>query len=144
MNSEMNHHAEVNQTPAPRPRSGPRVLYVDDNPANVNLIRAVLSFRPGIELISAPTGDEGLTLARGERPDLVLLDLNLPDMQGDEVLGYLLRDPATATIPTVVVSAENDGRVARRLIDRGATAYITKPFEVQVLLDTLDQLLEES
>lgn len=126
---------------APTGERPPRVLYVDDNASNVKLLRAVMSFRPEIELLTAGAGYEGLEAARREIPDLVLLDLNLPDIRGDEVLDRLRADPLTAGIPTIMVTAEDDAEVARRLIERGAAGYIAKPFDMDLLLKTVDDLI---
>lgn len=117
------------------------VLYVEDNLANFKLIEQVLSRRPGISVIPAMQGSLGLQLARDHHPDLVLLDLHLPDMKGDEVLQRLLRDPMTASIPVVIASADATQRQVERLLRMGARAYLTKPIDVPRLLETVDELL---
>jgi len=118
------------------------VLYVEDNVANVELMTRILARRPGISLLSAPDGDRGLQLARGGGVDLVLLDLHLPGMHGDEVLRRLRADPATRGIPVVILSADATDGQARRLIASGASAYLTKPLEVASLLKLIDRTLE--
>jgi signal transduction histidine kinase/FixJ family two-component response regulator len=115
------------------------LLLIEDNLSNLKLIERILKARPGVGLLSAMQGGLGLELARQHRPDLILLDLHLPDIPGDEVLHRLRADPATREIPIVVVSADaTDGRI-RRLREAGATAYLTKPLDVAELLRLVDE-----
>jgi CheY-like chemotaxis protein len=119
------------------------VLYVEDNVSNQKLVERVLAHRPGIRLLTALQGSLGLELAQNHRPDLVLLDLHLPDGSGEEVLARLRDDPATSDIPIVVLSADaTRGRIAR-LLEEGADAYLTKPLDVQRFLEVLDEKLPE-
>jgi signal transduction histidine kinase/CheY-like chemotaxis protein len=114
------------------------LLLIEDNLSNLRLVERILKARPGVGLLSAMQGGLGLELARQHRPDLILLDLHLPDIPGDEVLHRLRADPATREIPIVVVSADaTEGRI-RRLREAGATAYLTKPLEVAELLELVD------
>jgi PAS domain S-box-containing protein len=115
------------------------VLYVEDNLSNLKLMERVLARRPGITLVSAMQGSLGVTLARDHRPDLILLDLNLPDMQGEEVLARLHADPATAEVPIVVITADATSGQRSRLVDAGASDFITKPFDVDRLLKIVDE-----
>jgi CheY-like chemotaxis protein len=118
-----------------------RVLYVEDNLANVQIIERFLQSRPGAELYTAMSGQLGLDLARQHQPDVILLDLHLPDLMGDEVFERLRADPTTATIPVVMVSADATAGSVRRMLARGARAYLTKPLdlsELSVLLDTFE------
>ena len=126
---------------APARASRGLVLYIEDNLANLKLIEQVLSRRPGISVIPAMQGGLGLQLARDHLPDLVLLDLHLPDIKGDEVLARLLREPMTASIPVVVASADATERQIERLVRMGARAYLTKPIDVRRLLDLVDEVL---
>jgi CheY-like chemotaxis protein len=84
------------------------------------------------------SGAEGLAAAAEHKPDLVLLDLHLTDMTGDQVLGRMLADPATADIPVAVLSADASPRVIRRLLKSGASAYLTKPLDLARLSELLD------
>jgi CheY-like chemotaxis protein len=118
-----------------RPR---RVLYVEDTLANIRLIEAILHARPQVELLPAMQGRLGLDLAREHLPDLILLDIHLPDLDGDEVLARLKADPLTRAIPTVILSAEAAETQRKRLLAAGAAAYLTKPIDVALLLETLD------
>ncbi len=120
---------------------GPLVLYVDDKPENVMLVRRILSRRPTVNLISAALGMEGLEAARSRRPDLILLDLELPDVPGREVLGLIREDPSIRDIPVVVVSAQAEAASVERLLAEGALAYFTMPYDVAKFLDVVDHLL---
>lgn len=118
------------------------VLYVEDNPANVRLVEHILAYRPGVELLVALHGHLALELAARHQPDLVLLDLHLPDMAGDEVLRRLLADPRTSGSHVVIVSADALPRQIERLLGAGAAGYLTKPLDVAHFLDVLDEILE--
>ncbi len=89
-------------------------------------------------------GGLGLQLARDHQPDLILLDLHLPDVEGVEVLSRLSREPATSSIPVIVASADAVPRQVERLLRMGARAYLTKPIDVRRLLDLVDELLGSS
>jgi CheY-like chemotaxis protein/nitrogen-specific signal transduction histidine kinase len=117
------------------------VLYIEDNPSNLRLVERILMQRPHVRLTSTPQGKIGLELARRHRPDLILLDLNLPDMHGHEVLKTLRGDETTAQIPVVVISADATQRQVQRLKEAGAQAYLTKPIAVDRFLQVLDETL---
>jgi len=117
------------------------VLYIEDNTSNTALVESALSLRPHIRFISAVQGQLGLELAREHQPDLVLLDLHLPDIPGEEVLRELRADERTARIPVVVISADATRATIQRLFSAGAAAFLTKPLDVQEFLDTLERLL---
>jgi signal transduction histidine kinase/ActR/RegA family two-component response regulator len=119
-------------------RPGTAIVHIEDNLSNVNLIEQVLSQRPGVELLAAMQGRLGLDLAREHRPMLILLDLNLPDMDGEDVLRRLRDDPRTSRIPVVIVSADASQRQVQRLLSTGASAYLTKPIDVHQLLKHVD------
>jgi signal transduction histidine kinase/CheY-like chemotaxis protein len=121
--------------------SAATVLYIEDNLPNLKVVEQALRFRPAIALLSAMQGTLGLDLARRHRPDLILLDLNLPDLPGDEVLARLRADERTRAIPVVIVSADATPGQVERLLAAGAHDYITKPLQVRRLLDLLDGLL---
>jgi signal transduction histidine kinase/CheY-like chemotaxis protein len=117
-----------------------RVLYIEDNPANVEVVSRFLKSRPGTQLSCESSGQAGLQAARRDRPDLILLDLHLEDLQGEQVLNALRASRATAGIPVVVLSAEAERGVIRRLLANGATAYLTKPLDLSELGDLVDSL----
>jgi PAS domain S-box-containing protein len=117
------------------------LLYVEDNLANLTLVESILASRPGWRTIPALQGRLGADLAREHEPDVVLLDLHLPDVQGDEVLRRLRADKRTARIPVVMISADATPRTIDRLRAEGADAYLTKPLDVDEFLSTIDRLL---
>jgi signal transduction histidine kinase/CheY-like chemotaxis protein len=120
----------------------PAVLHIEDNLSNIKLIERVLAQRPGINLIPAMQGRLGLELARQHQPILILLDLNLADVSGEDVLHLLRDDAATAQIPVAIVSADAMPRQVQRLLSVGASAYLTKPIDVRQLLDLVDSSLD--
>jgi signal transduction histidine kinase/CheY-like chemotaxis protein len=117
------------------------VLYIEDNPSNVRLMARVLERRPGVRLCHASDGQCGLTAARTQRPDLIFLDLHLPDMSGEEVLRRLSQDVELQRIPVAVLTADATADQSRRLKAAGACAYITKPLEITELLRLVDDRL---
>lgn len=132
---------DLGDVPYSRPRT---VLYVEDLAANVRLVESILERRPGTRLVPVGCGELAVDLAREHRPDLVLLDLHLPDLDGEEVLRRLRADPVTAHVPVVVFSADATHRQREGVLDAGATAYLTKPVSVRELLGALDSALGES
>ncbi len=125
--------AEMPRSTAPR-----TLLYIEDNLSNLRLVERILARRPEIKLIVAMQGSIGLELARQHQPDLVLLDLHLPDIQGDEILRQLRADPRTAQLPIVMVSADATPAQIERLRAAGATEYFTKPIDVRAFLTLVD------
>jgi PAS domain S-box-containing protein len=119
------------------------LLYIEDNLANLTLVETILDGRPDITLVPALQGRLGVDLARQHNPDLILLDLHLPDIPGDEVLARLRDDRATRRIPVVVISADATPRRIARLRQEGVFAYLTKPLDVDEFLDTVDAVLEQ-
>jgi PAS domain S-box-containing protein len=115
------------------------VLYIEDNLANVRLVQRILARRPGIETLTAMQASLGIELARIHHPDLILLDLNLPDMPGVEALRRLRADAVTANIPVVVISADATASQIARLTEEGAADYLPKPFDIQEFLAVIDQ-----
>jgi signal transduction histidine kinase/ActR/RegA family two-component response regulator len=118
-----------------------RLLYVEDTVANVRLIEEILRRRPSIRLLPAMLGQLGLELAREHRPHLVLLDMHLPDLDGEEVLAQLQADTSTRQIPVVILSADAK-RPREPLLAAGARAYLTKPIGVQRLLEVVDEFMD--
>ena len=122
--------------------SSDTVLLIEDNLSNVKLIEEVLVHRyPDLELLPVMQGLIGVELAREQRPMLILLDLNLPDVPGERVLAELRDDPRTARIPVVVISADATQRQIRRLMSSGAKAYLTKPIDVMELMRHVDDAI---
>jgi CheY-like chemotaxis protein len=110
------------------------IVYVEDNLANLRLMEQLALRRQGVTLIHAMQGRLGLELISSSRPGLILLDLHLPDMSGEEVLRRLQAETTTKDIPTVVVSADASPGQIRRILEMGAVGYLTKPFDVEELL----------
>jgi PAS domain S-box-containing protein len=129
--------ARAHEPPAP----GARVLCIEDNLSNLKLLEHLFSSWEGLTLIPAMQGSIGLELARQHAPDLILLDVHLPDMGGAEVLRKLKSDPSTAGIPVVVISADATGGQMRLMTSLGAQSYITKPLDVVLLTRTVESLL---
>lgn len=117
------------------------VLFVDDELANVRLMECIFRRRPEVRLLTAVRGSMGVQLAREHHPDLILLDLNLPDLSGDSVLRLLRADPATGEIPIIMISGDSVPEQMRRMLDLGASGYITKPFDIRELLGLVDERL---
>jgi CheY-like chemotaxis protein len=120
-----------------------KILYIEDNLANLTLVETILDSEPGILLVPALQGQLGLELAFEHRPDLILLDLHLPDIPGTEVLRRLQDDARTREIPVVVISADAMQGSVQKLLQSGARAYLTKPLEVDQFLDTVHRFLDE-
>jgi CheY-like chemotaxis protein len=119
------------------------VLYIEDNMSNLRLVERILGRRPGVRLISAMRPELGLELASEHHPDLVLLDLHLPDMPGEVVLRRLQANPRTAEIPVVILSADARSGLIQRLLEQGARAFLTKPLDVKEFLELLDAVAAE-
>ncbi len=117
------------------------VLYIEDNPANVELVKTLLARFPGVSLLIATHGQQGLALAALQKPDLILLDLNLPDISGADVLKRIMSDPSLCDTPVVVLSADATSSQIRRLTEMGAYAYLTKPLVIGELFGLLGKLL---
>ena len=120
------------------------VLYVEDDIVNFTLVERILDFRPAVTVMHAVQGQLGIELAEAYKPRLILLDLNLPDMHGSEVLRRLQQDAATADIPVVVLSADATPSQIERLLTAGAKNYLTKPFDIDPFLAVVDEFLDES
>jgi signal transduction histidine kinase/ActR/RegA family two-component response regulator len=127
--------------PSPDSRPSHKVLYIEDNLANVRLVERILARRPDIEVVPTMQGRLGLALAADLQPDLIILDLHLPDIDGSEVLKRLRLDPVTARIPVVMLTADATGHQIQRLTAQGAAAYLTKPLDVHELLAVVDDAI---
>jgi len=119
------------------------MLYVEDNPANLMLVEDLIGRRPDIRLISALDGIQGLDMALQFQPDLILMDINLPGINGIRVLEILRADPRTAGIPVVALSANAMPRDIERGLEAGFFRYLTKPIVISEFMSTLDQVLEQ-
>ena len=117
------------------------VLCIEDNDSNYRLIERTLAKRPEVNLISGKLGSSALPLAEKHLPDLILLDMHLPDLLGDEVLSTLKSHPTTAGIPVVVISADATPGTIEKMLRSGATAYLTKPLDISTLLEVVDKTI---
>lgn len=114
------------------------VLLVEQNLSSLEMVERVLSRRPGVTVLAAMHGRLGLDLARENRPDLVLLDAQLPDMSGAMMLERLEEDPVTAGIPVALLTTEGQDTQARRTLGRGVAGQVAKPIDVRALLSLVD------
>jgi signal transduction histidine kinase/CheY-like chemotaxis protein len=118
------------------------VLCVEDNPANLELIKQIIARSPNISLLTAEDGVEGIQLARAKRPDVILMDINLPGISGTEALTILRADPATAYIPVVALSANAMIGDVEKGLKAGFFRYLSKPIKVNEFMETLEVALE--
>jgi CheY-like chemotaxis protein len=117
------------------------VLHVEDNPANRVLVKHILATLDDVKVIEAADGATGVAMAQHHKPDLIILDINLVDIDGYEVLKRIRETPATARIPVLALSAGAlPGDIARGL-KAGFTAYLTKPLDVRSFLEAVDAAL---
>lgn len=117
------------------------ILYIEDNPSNARLVEQTFASQPAVHVVVAIQGSTGLDLAKAHLPDLILLDLHLPDMHGSVVLDRLQADRATADIPVIVLSADATQGQVRDLLAAGARAYLTKPLDIPDFLDIVSEHL---
>lgn len=117
------------------------LLYVEDNPANLKLVQEIIAFRPDLRLLSAPDAHLGIEMAKAHRPDLILMDINLPGMSGTDALGELRRDPRTNHIPVLALTANAMPRDVEKGISAGFFRYLTKPINIDEFNEAVDSTL---
>ena len=120
------------------------LLYVEDNPANLMLVEDLIARRPELRLLTATDGIRGVEMARASRPDVILMDINLPGISGLQALEIILADPATAHIPVVALSANAIPRDIEKGLEAGFFRYLTKPIKVNEFMEVLDAALERA
>jgi signal transduction histidine kinase/CheY-like chemotaxis protein len=136
------HHASaVELAPARRLISGVSILYVEDNPANLILMRNLLAAMPGVSLFEATTGAAGLAAAKLHRPDLIILDINLPDINGVALLKLLKSVPELMATPVLALSANAMPRDVKIAKQAGFFDYVTKPLDVKGFIASVDAAL---
>ena len=118
------------------------LLCVEDNPANLMLVEQLIAQRPDIQLLTAIDGKRGIELAQTCLPDIIVMDINLPDISGIDALIILARDPATAHIPVIALSANAMSDDIRGGLDAGFFRYFTKPIRVNEFMASLDAVLK--
>jgi CheY-like chemotaxis protein len=144
INTELGEERGVEQVPTSteaKCRTSCDVLYIEDDPVNFMLVERILEFRPALKLLHARSGETGVELAQTHCPKLILLDLNLPDIHGSEVLRRLQTEPGTAKVPVVVLSADATPSQIERLLTAGARNYLTKPFDIDPFLAVVDEMV---
>jgi signal transduction histidine kinase/CheY-like chemotaxis protein len=119
------------------------LLYVEDNPANLRLVQEIVRFRPDLRLLPASDGHVGLSLARAHLPDIILMDLNLPGLDGFELLRELRRDPRTAAIPAIALTANAMQSDIERGLAAGFVRYLTKPLDIARFSEAIDATLAQ-
>jgi len=120
------------------------LLYVEDNPANLMLVEQIIADHPHVRMLSARDGKQGIALARAHLPDVILMDINLPGISGIEALNILRKDPTTAHIPVVALSANAMLHDIEKGIEAGFFRYLTKPIKVNEFMDALDDALKHA
>jgi CheY-like chemotaxis protein len=118
------------------------LLYVEDNPANLKLVEQIIARHPELHLLTAIDGDLGVALARKSRPDVILMDINLPGISGFQALKLLRDDPLTAHIPVVAISANAMPDDIKKGLAAGFFRYLTKPIDVAQFMVALNLALE--
>ncbi len=121
--------------------TGGTILYIEDNLSNLTLVEQMLAEQSNIHLLTAMQGGLGLDLARQHLPDLILLDLHLPDIGGHEVLARLRSEKLTRDIPIVVISADATKGQIQRLMAAGVRAYLTKPLDIGEFFRVIDEAM---
>jgi CheY-like chemotaxis protein len=137
---------EVPSPPLPAPPGAKMrtLLYVEDNPANLALVEQIIARHPNIGLLTAVNGNSGVEMARLSQPDVILMDINLPGINGFEALKILRSEPATENIPVIAISANAMPRDVRKGLDAGFFRYITKPIKVTEFMEALNVALENA
>lgn len=119
---------------------GYRILVADDEPEVVDLLRMMLEWE-GYEVVAAADGEEALERASADLPDLILLDVRMPKMHGLDVLEKLQVDPLTVEVPVIMLSVVTTYPEVRMALQRGAIAYLSKPFELKELTRLVGRVL---
>jgi len=119
---------------------GGLVLYIEDNPVNALIVEELVKRRPGLTMLSAEDGLTGVAMAALQRPDLVLLDMQLPDIDGHEVFRRLKADPRTARIPCIALSGEAAQEEIQAALAAGFAGYLTKPVDFEAFDQALDRI----
>ena len=117
-----------------------RILYIEDNSQNMRLVQKYLRMG-GYDMLEAPTGEQGILIAQHERPDLILLDINLPDVDGVTIAGILKTEPLTQNIPIIALTANAMHGDRERFLAAGCNSYLSKPVSKTDLLNEISALI---
>lgn len=118
-----------------------RILYVEDNPQNMDLVCRILKHVGGYDVFGAIDGLSGVQAAHDEQPDLIIMDINLPDINGLEATIRIKSQPVLASIPIVAFTANASEEDRRRFLDAGCDGYMAKPVSADILLNTVQEFL---
>ena len=118
------------------------LLYVEDNPDNLELMRQIIEQRPDLHMLAVTDGSQGMEFARSHQPEVLLMDINLPGISGFDAMKLLRADPATAHIPAIAISANAMPRDIEQALAAGFCRYLTKPIRVNELIEALDMALQ--
>lgn len=132
------HPVTSRDVPAARQR---KLLYVEDNPANLALVEQFLARRSDLKLLTAVDGHQGIQLARDCQPEIILMDMHLPGISGFDAMQMLREDSATALIPIIALSSNAFQGEVKRCLEAGFFRYLTKPFELKALMEAIDEAL---
>jgi CheY-like chemotaxis protein len=135
-------HAALARPQAPDGTPLRTLLYVEDNPANLELVEQIIARRPDLRLLSAADGDLGIEFARTYQPEVILMDIHLPGINGIQAMKILRADPSTAHIPIIALSANAVARDIESALAAGFSSYLTKPIKVGEFMDALDAALK--
>lgn len=119
-----------------------KILYIEDDQANRQLVNFIVMRREDLLLLEAETGNDGLRLVREQKPDIILLDLSLPDISGYEVLDHIQSDSTTSSIPVICVSGDNLPQDIEKGLEAGFSDYIGKPIDVIRFYNIIDKTLD--
>jgi CheY-like chemotaxis protein len=137
--SKMRHsslHQKISQ-----PMEQKKILYIEDNRSNLNLVKNIIGSMSHLSLVSATCGKEGLDIALNEHIDLILLDMNLPDMTGYEAIEILQKNEWANHIPVIALSANAIPTEIQKALEKGFKDYITKPIDIKQLLEKIEKFL---
>ena len=144
INRESTDAPDSGRATGPGPNERCDVLYIEDNSRIFASVKLLLGSRRSLKVLQAINGETGIALAQTQGPKLILLDLDLPDIHGSEVIQQLQKDSATARIPVVVISGDATPSQIERLLVLGARNYLTKPFEVESFLAVIDEVMQKN
>lgn len=119
------------------------VLYIEDNVANMQLMKKLMSREDGIEMLTATNAEDGMAIMREHKPDVILMDIHLPGMSGVDAFDELKRDETLSHIPVIAISADAIPANIQKALDKGFKAYLTKPYKLADVLSAIDDVLKD-